>query len=308
MNRRFSEEEQDFLKGFKQKKINLYRGEVATIVYKEGGFKKAVLSIHGFASFFTNEEMAKRYLEKGYNFYALDLRNYGRSITDEEKRFYIEDMRTYFEEIDLALEYVAERNEKIVLSGFSMGGLISSIYLKEGFNSHLVEKLFLHSPLFRFRTNLISKIPFGSFLMNVGKRFSHWKININVDRYRSFLERFDSKGRYKQFFLKNKRIPIHLNWFKTMSNNIEKLENGLDLKIPILVMSSTKTYNFEEGVTISESDLVLDVNDIKERAPLLGDNVLMEQIEGGAHDLFLSGEEAKESAYKILFDWLERSN
>ena len=307
MNGRLGEEQHDILPGFKNRKIYLYRGEEATLIYKEGGFNKAVLSIHGFASYFTNEELANRYLANGYNFYAVDLRNYGRSIRDEDKRFYIDDMRSYFEELDIAVDYVSSRNNEILLSGFSMGGLISSIYLKEGFNRGKINRLFLHSPLFKFRTNLVKRIPFGSFLMGMGRRFSNFKINFNVERYKGILERFDSKGRYKHFLMKNKRIPLHLNWFKTMSDNIDKLSKGLNLEIPILVLSSTKTYDFSKETRITESDLVLDVKDIKERAPLVGENVEVRQIEGGAHDLFISAEEAKEETYTALFEWLKKN-
>ena len=43
--------------------------------------ERGVLYIHGFSDYFFQKEMANRFIEQGYNFYAVDLRKYGRSFT-----------------------------------------------------------------------------------------------------------------------------------------------------------------------------------------------------------------------------------
>ncbi len=42
--------------------------------------RKAVLHVHGFADYFFQTEYAAWWLERGYDFYAIDLRKYGRSL------------------------------------------------------------------------------------------------------------------------------------------------------------------------------------------------------------------------------------
>jgi alpha-beta hydrolase superfamily lysophospholipase len=59
-----------------------YDGKVvATLVRKKSAqaTKKAVLYIHGFSDYFFQTEMAEQFNQHGYDFYALDLRKYGRS-------------------------------------------------------------------------------------------------------------------------------------------------------------------------------------------------------------------------------------
>ena len=60
-----------------------YEGKVvATLIRKKAAqpTKKAVLYIHGFIDYFFQTEMAERFNQHGFDFYALDLRKYGRSI------------------------------------------------------------------------------------------------------------------------------------------------------------------------------------------------------------------------------------
>ena len=59
-----------------------YEGKVTcTLVRKLADQKsnKAVLYIHGYSDYFFQEEYAEQFTKRGINFYALDLRKYGRS-------------------------------------------------------------------------------------------------------------------------------------------------------------------------------------------------------------------------------------
>jgi alpha-beta hydrolase superfamily lysophospholipase len=55
---------------------------VATLVHRPAGeaTDRAVLHVHGFADYFFQTAYAEWWTERGYDFYALDLRKYGRSI------------------------------------------------------------------------------------------------------------------------------------------------------------------------------------------------------------------------------------
>ena len=80
----FAQYQNDVLgNGFEQQKILMpddYEGKVViTLVRKQQQHKKAVLYIHGFCDYFFQEELAKEYLANGFDFYAIDLRKYGRS-------------------------------------------------------------------------------------------------------------------------------------------------------------------------------------------------------------------------------------
>ena len=66
--------------------------------------RRAVLHVHGFADYFFQTEYAEWWNARGYDFYALDLRKYGRSILAHQTPNYVTDLRDYFPELDEAWE------------------------------------------------------------------------------------------------------------------------------------------------------------------------------------------------------------
>ena len=79
---------------------------VATLVHRpprdESPTSKAVLHVHGFADYFFQTGLADFWVARGYDFYALDLRKYGRSLRPHQTPNYVADLRAYYEELDLA--------------------------------------------------------------------------------------------------------------------------------------------------------------------------------------------------------------
>src|SRR3954447_21077375 len=103
---------------------------VATLVRRSAGRRtaKAVLHVHGFADYFFQTAYAEWWTERGYDFYALDLRKYGRSILPHQTPNYVADLHDYFPELDEAWERVAADHRDVVVSGHSTGGLIVSLW------------------------------------------------------------------------------------------------------------------------------------------------------------------------------------
>ncbi len=91
---------------------------------------RAVLHVHGFSDYFFQTEYAGWWLERGYDFYALDLRKYGRSIRPHQTPTYVADLREYFAELDLAWWRITERDghDRVVLTAHSTGGLTTSLW------------------------------------------------------------------------------------------------------------------------------------------------------------------------------------
>ena len=58
--------------------------------------------MHGFADYFFQTGYAEWWTERGYDFYALDLRKYGRSLRPHQTPNYVTDLREYFAELDAA--------------------------------------------------------------------------------------------------------------------------------------------------------------------------------------------------------------
>lgn len=59
-----------------------YGGKVrSTVIRKLASIpsQKAILYVHGFSDYFLQKEMARMFVENGYNFYAVDLRKYAEA-------------------------------------------------------------------------------------------------------------------------------------------------------------------------------------------------------------------------------------
>ena len=80
---------------------------------------RAVLHVHGFADYFFHDEYARWWADRGYDFYAIDLRKYGRSLREHQTPHYVSDLAEYFAEIDLAWWRITERDgfTDVVASG-----------------------------------------------------------------------------------------------------------------------------------------------------------------------------------------------
>ena len=83
---------------------------VATLIRRgaETPTRRAVLHVHGFADYFFHTEYAEWWTSRGYDFYALDLRKYGRSIRPHQTPNYVADLQEYYADLDLAWWRVVE--------------------------------------------------------------------------------------------------------------------------------------------------------------------------------------------------------
>lgn len=90
----------------------------------------AVLHLHGFADYFFQTLAADFWVDRGYDFYALDLRKCGRSIRPHQTPNFVTDLASYFEEIDEAMRLVRDRDghPHVVLTAHSTGGLVAPLW------------------------------------------------------------------------------------------------------------------------------------------------------------------------------------
>src|SRR4249919_2189879 len=99
-----------------------YEGTVvATLVRRPADTRAtigAVLHVHGFCDYFFQTDEAEFFTGLGYDFYALDLRKYGRSLLPHQTPNFCLDLNEYDEELDAAMQLVRERDghERVVIS------------------------------------------------------------------------------------------------------------------------------------------------------------------------------------------------
>ncbi|CAM3623603.1 alpha/beta hydrolase [Flavobacterium gelidilacus] len=290
-----------------------YEGKVTANLIRrksENESEKAILYIHGFNDYFFQEEMAKKFNEEGFNFYALDLRKYGRSYLSHQKLNNVRSLLEYDEEIDLALQIIKlEKNHQVIIKGHSTGGLILTNYAVNHLNSNLFHGLICNSPFYEFNLNFLERqigIPLLSFL---GNYFPNIKISAGFSEYYGHSLHIGKQGEWNYSLVwKPHNIPkVNLGFIRSIHIAQKNIRQHTIIDVPVLVMHSDKSIDEKEwSENYKKADAVLDVHQIKKYANKLTGNVMVIEIEKGLHDLVLSKKPVREKVYKEMFDWIKK--
>ncbi|WP_211240774.1 alpha/beta hydrolase [Hamadaea tsunoensis] len=284
---------------------------VATLVRHRapGPTGRAVLYVHGFNDYFFQTHLAEFYAGLGYDFYALDLRKYGRSLRGHQTPNYAHSMADYFPELDEAVRIVREEDghDVVLLNGHSTGGLIASLYAHARRTAGLIDGLFLNSPFLDFNIPWLLRRPLAPAIAGLantgvyralpGKTVSVYGQSLHVDHHGEWAYSLDWKP--------VSSFPVRLGWLRAIRNAHTRVRAGLRTGVPILVATSDATYR---GATFTDAahdaDAVLDVDHIARWAPNLGTHVTLVRIPGGKHDLTLSREPARARLFDELGRWM----
>lgn len=289
-----------------------YEGRVeASLISRaaSGDSKKAILYIHGFVDYFFHDKFADWANSIGYNFYAIDLRKYGRSLLSHQKPNNFRHYKEYFEDFDLATKYIGEteKNIELVLYGHSTGGLLAALYAHNR-QDKIIKGLILNSPFFDFNTPAVLKalIP---LISAIGKVFPNLSSPDGLkEGYATSLHK-DFKGEW-DFSLDWKPIkgfPLNLGWINGIHTAQKELQNGLELNCPVLVMySSGSVTPGDYSDEMMKTDSVLNVRHIAKHSKALGKNVKKIEIQDGMHDLVLSGKDVREKVYEEMTEFLNK--
>jgi alpha-beta hydrolase superfamily lysophospholipase len=313
--------EKDILKdGYFNQKIKLnsdYDGEnIAVLVDKTNSSKsdKAVLYIHGFIDYFFNHELGNRFVDAGYHFFALDLRKCGRALREGQHLHYSRNVFEYFEEIDKSIEIIKNdfKIDNIVLLGHSMGGLISSLYANK--YPEKIKALILNSPFFDFNfpKSSIKNKALSVIAPAVSRVLPYANIKQNnISRYLSSLHvEYGGEWEFNQNWKPVKDFPVYFAWVSAIKKAQLIMAKSLNIKVPILLLHSKASFDRANPdlVKYEESDVVLNIEDMKKYIVKIGENVERIEIPKAIHDIFLSPKDVREKAFKEMFNYLKKIN
>lgn len=288
-----------------------YEGKVVcTLVRKHSQEKsaKASLHVHGFNDYFFNTELARKFNSQGFNFYALDLRKCGRSWLPHQKFNNARDLSEYDHDIDEALKIIrAEGNEKTLLSGHSMGGLIMLIYAAKNQNKGWFDAVFLNSPFFEQNKDIVTKQFVIPVVATLGKRWPEIDVPGRFSKfYGPSLHKNDHGEWDYDLKLKPHIMPLaNMGWVRAIHLGQKKVWNGIELKKPLLIMHpATSVSGSKWKVKFKHADLVVNVKDIIRQSKKIKADLKVISLDDAVHDVLLSSEPVKEKAYKELFSWL----
>lgn len=270
--------------------------------------RKAVLHLHGFCDYFFQTAAADFWVARGYDFYALDLRKYGRSLRPHQTPNFALDLAEYHPDLDAAFRIITERDghDHVVLSGHSTGGLIGLLWMEA--SDAPVRGVVLNSPWLDLNGSFLIRTAGTKAIEQVGARRPYQLIPRNVTGlYGKSLHR-DHDGEW-DFNLDWKPLeswPVFAGWLRAVRRGHATVHRGLALTVPVLVLSSDRSVHprsWEPDVDCC--DIVLDVNLMARWAHKLSSHVTLARVPGALHDVTLSPEPVRKRVFDELGRWLD---
>jgi alpha-beta hydrolase superfamily lysophospholipase len=285
---------------------------VATLVRRraETPARRAVLYVHGFVDYFFQTHLADFFVERGWDFYALDLRKYGRSLLAHQTPNFARSLTEYYPELDEAARIIREvdGHDQMLVAGHSTGGLITSLWSHSRQGHGLVDGLFLNSPFFDFNAPWVLRRPVMAALTTTSGRNPYRVLPMSTLGLYGESLHTERRGEWT-YNLEWKPVlgfPVRTGWLKAIQRGQRKLRSGLGIDAPVLVACSTRTFRgrgWTEDARIT--DTVLDVEHIARWAPRLGPRVTIARFDGGMHDLTLSGKDVRIQVFQELGRWVD---
>lgn len=282
---------------------------VATLVRQVGGAgtTRAVLYVHGFIDYFFQTHLADAWVAAGYDFYAIDLRKYGRSMRGHQTPNYITSLEEYDEELDEAARIIRDDDGHRVLTvmGHSTGGLIASLWANRRSGRGVVDALVLNSPWFDLNASLFQRTIGTAAVHRLGTIKPRTQVSSLGPAYGRYLHA-DSGGAwtYDLVWKPHAGFPVLAGWLRAIRRGHAELRRGLRIDCPVFVACSDASSSpLKEPGRIDSTDVVLNVSHIARGAAKLGRSVMLVRVRGGIHDLTLSPEPARSEFFGELMRW-----
>lgn len=293
---------------------------VATLVRRgPGGAEQsghAVLALHGYTDYFFHTELADRFADRGFAFYALDLPKCGRSRRAGQTPHFTTDLARYDAVLERALAVVAADtgNATVCLYGHSAGGLIVTLFAdrlrrRGRLATHHIGGLVLNSPFFDLHGPAILRTAPTSAALIALARLRKLSVirkptegGYGTTLHRDYHGEFDYKLEWKPLG----GFPITFGWINAIRRGQARLHRGLDVGAPNLILRSDRSVTeTSDPAAMQRGDAVLDVRQIARWSGCVGNHTTVAPITDAKHDVFLSVAEARTAAYDELNRWLD---
>ena len=284
---------------------------VATLVIRKaegGGARGAVLHLHGFCDYFFQTAAADFWVARGYDFYALDLRKYGRSLRPHQTPNFAADLAEYHPELNLAHRIVTRRDghDRVLLTGHSTGALIGLLWLDA--SGVRVDGVVLNAPWLDLNGSFLIRTAGTKAIEQLGLRRPYQTIPRNVSGLYGKSLHVDHSGEW-HYDLAWKPLdswPVFAGWLRAIRRGHAAVHRGLDIDAPVLVLSSDRSVHPRVWHSdVDSSDVVLDVNLMAKWVHKLSRHVTLVRVPGALHDVTLSPAPVRERVFDELGRWLD---
>jgi alpha-beta hydrolase superfamily lysophospholipase len=272
--------------------------------------KPAVLYVHGFVDYFFHPHVADQFEARGYRFYAIDLRAYGRSLgrgREAGEPNYVPDIAIHAQDLDAAAAAIREAgHDRLVLIGHSTGGLIGPMWAAA--RPGQITAMILNSPWLELNEGWLLRRPGTALMALAAKVAPHLKVSALTTAYGQALHQATGgEWGYNLAWKPHEGFPVAASWITSVRRAQARVKQGLEIDCPILVMTSLRRGdNHHAHPEVLTTDSVLDPRQMWQLAPRLGQDVEVRALEGGAHDLALSARLVRDRYLAESLDWLDR--
>jgi len=285
---------------------------VATLVHRRDAgadrARPAVLYVHGFVDYFFQTHVADALAARGYDLYAVDLRDYGRSIRPGREPNDTRSLATYAEELDAAVGLVRAEHDQVVLLGHSTGGLIAALWAHHRRGRGLVDAVVLNSPWLDLRGSVLERTALTWLLVHVVGVVAPRLVVSHLGPHYGQALHAGSGGEwtYDLAWKPHGGFPVRAGFVRAVRRGHAEVARGLSIDVPVLVLASDASGpddRWHDGLLTTDS--VLDPADMRRLAPRLGPDVTSVEVAGGAHDLALSPLPARTRYLDEVTGWLD---
>ena len=275
----------------------------------------AVLVVHGLSDYFFHTHLAEFLAARGIAAYGIDLRKCGRSRRDGLTPHFATDLERYDDELDAALAVIATDRPglPVVVAAHSTGGLITPLWLARRRDRGAlapVVGLVLNSPWFDLDIPARPRRVLDPVIRTLATVRPYYRLPLPASDLYVSSTHADYDGDYR-FDLSLKPpggVGVRAGWLAAVRRAQTRLQAGLDLPLPVLLLRSTASSVGRRGRGVDvDTDLILDVRSMERFADRVSADVTEVPVAGARHDVFLSRPAVLEVAFDHLGRWLDHT-
>jgi len=268
---------------------------------------RAVLYVHGWSDYFFQTNLAEYWHAQGVAFYALDLRKFGRSLRPWQTPGYVDDLRTYDEDLAAAREVVVRElpiHDALMIVAHSLGGLVTSLWADR--HPGQVRGLILNSPWLELQGSTVVRALSTPAVRPLARLQPKQPMpNLDLGFYSRSVRAADGgEWEFDEAWRPTPSFAVRPGWLNAVMTGHGAVARGLGITVPVLVLTSTRTLLSPRwNEDMRTADVVLETDWLARRAVGLGNQVTVTRVPGAIHDVVLSTRPVREHAFAEITRW-----